>query len=333
MAGITDYMDDSPVDRYHRRKPGDGRGKETEIMSDTLAGDGAQRIREGFPGQRSVVLPRSIVASWLDNAPLLDLLPSDVGYYPHAQWHFVERPEGSPQLVLIHCVEGEGWARIDGNVVRVRPGEALVVPPNVPHVYGADPASPWTIYWVHMAGTKAATLIRLLEIDQTSPTLFPGQDPALPALFEKILYILSEGYSADSLMEASTALHQMATHLVTIRHRQPGGADDHDARIKATIDTMSRSLGTTLTIDELARRANLSASHFAFVFRRRTGFPVLDYFVRLKMQKACFLLDTTNLPVKAIAGELGFDDPLYFSRRFRQVHGCSPVQYRAIRKG
>jgi AraC-like DNA-binding protein len=292
-----------------------------------------QRIREGFPGQRSAVLPRSIVSTWLDSDPLFDMLPSDVGYYPHAQWHFVERPECSPQLVFIHCVAGAGWARIDGNTFRIRPGQALVIPPGVPHAYGADPVSPWTIYWIHMAGAKAATLVRLLEIGLSSPSLFPGQDPALPALFEKILFILSHGYSADSLMAAATALHQMVAHLVRTRHQQPGGEDRHDEKVKRVIEFMIRSLGGNLTIEALARHANMSVSHFAYVFKHRTGFPALDYFVRLKMQRACFLLDTTSLPVKAIASELGFDDPLYFSRRFRHVHDYSPIQYRLIQKG
>jgi len=292
-----------------------------------------QKIREGFPGQRSAVLPRSIVSGWLDNAPLFDMLPSDVGFYPHARWHFVDRPESSPQLVFIHCIDGEGWSRIGGNTFRVRRGQALVIPPGVPHAYGADPLSPWTIYWIHMAGAKAAALVRLLEIELSSPTLFPGQDPALQALFERILFILSRGYSADSLMAAAAALHQMAAYLIKTRHQQPGGEDRHDERIKRVIDYMVRSLGENLTIEALARHANLSVSHFACVFKHRTGFPALDYFARLKMQRACFLLDTTNLPVKAIASELGFDDPLYFSRRFRRVHDCSPVQYRLIQKG
>jgi AraC-like DNA-binding protein len=60
---------------------------------------------------------------------------------------------------------------------------------------------------------------------------------------------------------------------------------------------------------------------------------VLDFFIRLKIQRACFLLDTTDQSVKAIAADLGFDDPLYFSRCFRRVHDSSPTQYRALRKG
>ena len=293
----------------------------------------ALRIREGFPGQRSVVLPRAVVSRWLASEPLFDLLPSDVGYFPTAQGHYVDRPRGSPQLILIYCFAGEGWARINDERLTIRPGQLLVVPPNTPHLYGSDPDSPWTIYWVHMAGLKMDTFYRLLELDAQSHTLFPGLDPALPPLFERIIQTLNSGYSAGTLHATSTILHQMATHLIAARHNLQSGEDGHEVKIKFVIDFMNRSLDRNLTLDALAQRANMSTSHFAFIFKKRTGFPPLDYFMRLKMQRACFLLDTTTLPVKAIAAQLGFDDPLYFSRRFRHVHNCSPMQYQAIQKG
>jgi AraC-like DNA-binding protein len=274
-----------------------------------------------------------VVKSWLASEPLFDMLPSDVGYYPSAQWHFVDRPAGSPQLILIYCVKGEGWARVDGAGTRIRIGEALLVPPNTPHSYGADPDSPWTIYWVHMAGKKAEILVRLLDLEPPATTLFPGQDPALPPLFERIIHVLSYGYSFDSLLSSATELHQLCTHLVTIRHRRPGGRDANDAKIKKAIDIMNGSLDRSLAIGELASSVNLSVSQFSFIFKKRTGFSAIDYFVRLKMQKACFMLDETDASIKNIAASLGFDDPLYFSRRFRQIHNRSPRQYQAIRKG
>jgi AraC-like DNA-binding protein len=301
-------------------------------MNDAPNVNGPQ-IAEGFPGQRSVVLPRSVVSSWLSSEPLFDMIPSDVGFYPSAQWHFVDRPTGSPQLILIYCVAGEGWGRVGGVEVRVRPGEALVVPPNTPHSYGADPDSPWTIYWVHMTGKKAKILVRMLELEPGATSLFPGQDPALPTLFERLIHILSQGYTSDNLLFSATELHQLSTHLVTIRHRRPGGRDANDAKIKKAIDIMNLSLDRDLTIGELASAVNLSVSHFSFIFKKRTGFSAIDYFVRLKMQRACFMLDETATSVKEIAASLGFDDPLYFSRRFRQIHNRSPRQYQAIRKG
>jgi AraC family transcriptional regulator, arabinose operon regulatory protein len=45
------------------------------------------------------------------------------------------------------------------------------------------------------------------------------------------------------------------------------------------------------------------------------------------------LLDTTGLSVKEVAARVGYDDPLYFSRRFHAEHGTSPSAYRLVRKG
>lgn len=291
------------------------------------------KIREGFPGQRSIVLPRPVVAAWLKGRPLIDMVPSDIGHYPKAQWHFVERGEGIDQSVLIFCQSGTGWARVAGNTLRIRPGQVLVTPPGQPHAYGADPSDPWTIYWVHLDGDKVALLADLLELDPGEPVLHPGRDPAIPTLFEKMLSILGRGYTADNLLSASTALAQLVTHLVVLRHRPANHDDSLDLRIRRVIETMQANLGSSLKVAELAREANLSSSHLAAVFKRRTGFTVLDFFIRLKIQRACFLLDTTDQSVKTIAADLGFDDPLYFSRCFRRVHDSSPTQYRALRKG
>lgn len=261
-------------------------------------------------------------------------MPSDVGFYPHARWHFVERTEGISQAIIIYCADGNGWGQLgNGDTFPVRSGHALIIPRDTIHAYGADAESPWTIYWVHVSGPKAELLLPLLEVDPALPTLFLGRDPALASLFEKILSILGRGYSPDSLLQASMALGQLIAHFIVNRYRQPNNDAGVDERIERVIDKMHKHLSETLRIDDLASDVHLSRSHFAAVFRRRTGFSVLDFFARLKMQRACFLLDTTDMPIKAIAADLGFEDPLYFSRCFRRIHDLSPVQYRAIRKG
>ncbi len=294
----------------------------------------ARRIREGFPGQRIVVLPRRIVASWLATGPLFDFVPSDVGYFPHARWHFVERKKPISQAILIYCIEGEGWGRFgDGDAFPIRAGHTVLIPSKTIHAYGASAESPWTIYWVHVNGLKADTLPRLLEADTDYPLLFVGKDPALASLFERILSIVGRGYSADSLLQASMALGELIAHFVVNRHRHPNNDNGMDERIERVIDLMHNSLGETLSIEDLAGRVNLSCSHFAAIFKKRTGFPVLDFFTRLKMQQACFLLDSTDMPIKTIAADLGFDDPFYFSRTFRRIYDLSPLQYRTIRKG
>jgi len=298
-----------------------------------VANEPPRRLHEGFPGQRILVLPRPVVSSWLAADPLLDLLPSDVGHFPRAEGHWVERPAGVPQLVLIYCVQGEGWLRLEQGW-RVRPGQVLIIPPGTPHAYGADATSPWTIYWVHMAGPRARRAGEIIAGEAGSPVRQVGLDPALPPLFEEILDLLGQGYTAARLSQASASLGLLVATLAAAAARRQGAPGETvDDRLEQVIETMHRRLGDRLSVGELAVEARLSPSYLAVAFKRKTGFAILDFFIRLKMQRACLLLDSTGLPVKAIAADLGFDDPLYFSRCFHRVHECSPTQYRAARKG
>lgn len=290
------------------------------------------RIRDGFPGQRMIVLPRPIVRRQLHSPQSSGTIPTDVGYFPEATFHEVSRPEGSPQLILIICTRGHGWALINNRRYEVPPGHALIIPPNVPHSYGAAEPRAWTIYWIHIAGRQLPSILPLLASKETGALLPIGDESELFSLIEEIHQTLLHSYGHEQLLLASLATGRILSRLITLRRNHPESADTR-ARIDRTISHVTHRLAAPIHIPELARLANLSPSHFAATFKRHTGHPVLDYFIRLRMQRAAHLLDTTPLPIKSIAAELGYDDPLYFSRLFRKVHDLSPAQYRSIKKG
>lgn len=118
------------------------------------------------------------------------------------------------------------------------------------------------------------------------------------------------------------------------RHAHPGSAGQNEAESEAdrkmekSIAFMMQHLNQPLQVARLARIANVSPSHFFVLFKRQTGFSPIDYFIRLRMQHAGRLLISTALNVKEIAAELGYDDPFYFSRVFKAVHGLAPTDYR-----
>ena len=65
------------------------------------------------------------------------------------------------------------------------------------------------------------------------------------------------------------------------------------------------------------------------LFQKETGSSPINYFIRLKIQKACQYIELTNLKLNEIALRLGFEEPAYFSRLFTKVMGISPSAYRA----
>jgi AraC-like DNA-binding protein len=83
-----------------------------------------------------------------------------------------------------------------------------------------------------------------------------------------------------------------------------------------------------LTISDLARRANLSTSHFCREFKAAIGTSPIDYVLRRRIAEACELMRDPSLSLAEIADHAGFSDGNYFSRQFRRVMGRSPRDYR-----
>jgi AraC family transcriptional regulator, arabinose operon regulatory protein len=288
---------------------------------------------EGFSGQRIVVLPRPVVSVALKHDLLRHLLPTDIGFYPKASGHFIKRPVGVDQSILIYCIKGYGWCEIEGNRHEIRPGELLVIRPGTPHAYGADNSRPWTIYWTHIKGDSNALLLAELGITKAKPVVWLDEEPELLALFEELLDVMEHGYAASRLLYASQILAHLIGLMIWASHRSSGGNLNVAQKVAQSIAYMRQHLDQSVSFASFAAMANLSESHFRSVFKHQTGYSPMDYLIRLRIHKACQLLDTTNLSVKEIAQLTGYEDALYFSRAFKTVIELSPAKYRLQHKG
>jgi len=278
------------------------------------------------------VLPRPVVREALQALATGDLLTTDIGCFSQAEWHSKERAGGAEQMIVIYCVAGKGWTRLGDVQHSIGAGQVLVIAPFQPHAYGSSEDAPWTIYWLHVAGRKVEALHGLLTYEGSRPIFDAGEDPDAISLFEEVFQMLRQSYGPEQLLMAGLSTGRLLGRLIHLHREHPEllGAKE---RVLRTIRYMEQRLRHRVTVPELARLANLSRSHYAAVFRRQTEYPVLDYFNRLKMQRAAYLLDMGVMPVKTIAAELGFHDPLYFSRQFHRVYDVSPTQYRLVKKG
>jgi AraC-like DNA-binding protein len=106
-----------------------------------------------------------------------------------------------------------------------------------------------------------------------------------------------------------------------------------DLRVEQSIAYMEQHLYQPLQVAELAAQAGVTMSHFFALFKRQVGSAPLEYFTRLRMRRACQLLENPLLNVKEVACQLGYRDPLYFSRVFKSVNGFAPSDYRVAQRG
>jgi len=81
-------------------------------------------------------------------------------------------------------------------------------------------------------------------------------------------------------------------------------------------------------LNELARAASVSPGHLCRLFKKEVGVGPMHAARLIRVDRAATLLARTNLRIKAIAGQLGFENPFHFTRCFREAWGLSPREYR-----
>ena len=94
------------------------------------------------------------------------------------------------------------------------------------------------------------------------------------------------------------------------------------------LELMQERLSEDISLDELAAEAQLSPFHFSRMFKESVGVPPRVYLTRLRLERACELLETTDLPVTEIAFEVGYSSNQVLARLFVKHRHTTPSDYR-----
>jgi AraC family transcriptional regulator of arabinose operon len=292
------------------------------------------RRLEGFQGQHLIVLPEPLRLRARRHPLLHGLCVTDAGYFPSAEDHHVERPAGAPTTLVILCLRGTGWVRLDGENRTVTAGDLVWLPAGKPHAYGAGADDPWTIVWAHFTGEEVSAWRELLGLaGPAQPFVDSLPDDRLDEVaLDQVYATLERGFAVRHQVAAAAALRHAMSTVVHLAHTPRDVRSAHE-RVVVSIETLRRDWQRPHSLNELAAAANVSVAHYSALFRRQTGFAPIDFIIRLRVQHACRLLDTTALSVGEVAERVGYQDPYYFTRCFRRVMGRSPRLYRKVPKG
>jgi len=256
------------------------------------------------------------------------------GFYEHIKYHSVHRQRSAclEEAVLIYCIDGSGWFEAEGVLTTIKHGMLIFCDKNAAHAYGSNEQTPWSILWVHFNGPFCTYFSTLLETESQCRILDIGYQTNLTLNLQQIIQLLRTSTDTTSRLTANSYLKASLCEILLYDQQTKVKPLMHDEFIQKSISIMHKQIDSSLTLDQLSHSIGFSKFYFSRRFKQATGISPMQYFNRLKIEKACTLLAERTYTTHQISELLGFSTPNYFSELFKQITGFSPREYTKLQE-
>ena len=274
---------------------------------------------------------------------LVNICVLNAGYAQVSQ-HWEGKGLSSPFARLYYVKEGEGTISTPEAELTMKPGNMYLVPSFMPHSMTCQSGLRFYYLFVYERYGTQSDIFDLysfpyeVEANQAIDLLFENYCNYYPEL--TLPYSSAEDfYAHPSYREYAIRYAQMDRSqkmqlqgfvwiVASFFMAKAQKIEEMDERLLKVIDYVKENVGKVIETETLANMVCLTKSHLERLFREKLGTSPLQYILRTKIQCAQRLLMTTNYSIQVIAHEVGFDDPSYFIRVFRQKIGFTPQDYR-----
>ena len=245
--------------------------------------------------------------------------PEPVAY---GQW---EKGRKLRDYGLVYLTDGQGaFAAEDAGWRNVRAGDVLMLFPGIWHNYHPHSETGWTERWVLFNGDFANQWCAHELITPAESVLHIGVRSELVERFERLLEIAGEHPPYANQIQAGVTMEILGLILKFHQDRSPRFAK-RARLIKRALEFIAKNWNREINFDRLAAEMGSSLRQFRRLFQQVTGLSPQQYLIHLRLNEAKRLLGT--LSVAEVAARVGFEDPFYFSRLFKEKVGVSPKHW------
>jgi len=235
------------------------------------------------------------------------------------------------EYLLHYILEGKGTYTVDGKTYHLGKHDAFIIYPNETTYYEADAKDPWTYIWIGFDGIKAATCLNYASFSKEHRI---GTFDCEDVLLEYVNGMLS----ASQLTYANDLKREgfLFMFLSALIHEKHDGSTQttevHDypfqVYVEHALEFIDHNYEKNIKVNDIAVYIGINRSYLTTIFKKSMNMSPQEYLVNYRLDKACGLLKTSTLPISTIAAQVGYDDPLTFSKVFKNFRDISPKAYR-----
>ena len=200
--------------------------------------------------------------------------------------------------------------------------DVLLIDGSKPHAYYA--LGSCSFFFMHFQGSSSLELTNTLIRENGSPVFKTRSHSALRQLFRPLLQRLH----ARQHMTAIETAPFVYTVLCTLQNHPCFSSPALSPAIIRSLDYIQEHVYETMTLQELARQANLSLYYFSHLFKNEIGTSPLEYVSLAKISLSRTLLKTTDKSISEIAALLDYSSASSFINAFSLRQGITPAKYR-----
>ncbi len=231
------------------------------------------------------------------------------GVRDHYLVHYVSSGEGT------YCCGGQTYVLHEGDLFTIFPAQVVE--------YHAAEKTPWEYYWVGFNGADAHRMVSMAGFSPDSPV----QHAADPAIREALLRIYRASGNTPSADVAMAGYLQLFLAQLIRCNGDAAGSAGRGGYLAQALRYIQHNYGGDISVSDIADFVGVSRSQLYRAFQTEFQMSPHAYLQNYRISEACTLLRRGTLTVAQVAGSVGFNDPLYFSRVFRHQKGCTPTAY------
>ena len=231
----------------------------------------------------------------------------------------VVRPDGRKDYHILFLNGGVCEAIHNQKVYTLKKGNVLVYAPGEPQEYTFRNES--MSLWIHVTGTAIDEIFNSADIKSGMYDLSFSK-----TVFETCSKLIQRFNCAEQKKFANASFLELLSYLSDAIHF-PEASERLDC-IASALTYIQMNYNKHITVDELSEKTGYSKSRFSHIFSEAMGTTPMRYQNSIRLSNACEMLRQTDLSITEISHYCGFDDSLYFSRKFRKKYMMSPSEYR-----